>query len=269
LTLNSVFARGYDADALAYIQSVETADGDTLESGVRVAIDNFVRGCKTDGIWSAIKSGAILAGARTLSGALQPLVGVAPTNFNFVSGDYNRKTGLVGNGTTKYLDSNRVSNAAGTQNNVHLATYVTTAPTAAAARFPIFIGVGDTNNGSMQYGRIQNNGQFYARSHNATADLTGTGSSTGLVATGRDNSSTYTFRENGSSTTFTRSSQSPVDSRFFVFNTNVNVAGGAEAGLTTYSNARLSFYSIGESLDLALLDARVTNLINAYAAEIP
>ena len=36
-----------------------------------------------------------------------------------------------------------------------------------------------------------------------------------------------------------------------------------------YSDARLAFYSIGESLDLAILDARVTALINAYAAAIP
>ena len=35
------------------------------------------------------------------------------------------------------------------------------------------------------------------------------------------------------------------------------------------TDARLAFYSIGESLDLALLDARVTALINAIAAAIP
>jgi hypothetical protein len=35
------------------------------------------------------------------------------------------------------------------------------------------------------------------------------------------------------------------------------------------TNARLAFYSIGESLDLARLDARVTDLINAFAVTIP
>jgi hypothetical protein len=35
------------------------------------------------------------------------------------------------------------------------------------------------------------------------------------------------------------------------------------------SNARIAFYSIGESLDLALLDARVTDLINAFDTAIP
>ena len=40
-------------------------------------------------------------------------------------------------------------------------------------------------------------------------------------------------------------------------------------GGINFSNARLAFYSIGESIDLALLDARVTALITAFAAAIP
>jgi len=35
------------------------------------------------------------------------------------------------------------------------------------------------------------------------------------------------------------------------------------------SDARLAFYSIGESLDLAALDTRVSNLITAIGAAIP
>jgi len=33
-----------------------------------------------------------------------------------------------------------------------------------------------------------------------------------------------------------------------------------------FSTCRLAFYSIGEAIDLALLDARITTLINAYGA---
>jgi hypothetical protein len=106
-----VFGRKFDTDAQAYITAVETADGAALEEGVKTAINNFVVDCKADGIWSAIKASCILAGARTLNGALVPLAGTAPTNFNFVSGDYNRKTGLVGDGISKYLNSNRANNA--------------------------------------------------------------------------------------------------------------------------------------------------------------
>jgi hypothetical protein len=35
------------------------------------------------------------------------------------------------------------------------------------------------------------------------------------------------------------------------------------------TDARLSFYSIGESLDLAKLDTRVSNLMTAIGAAIP
>lgn len=114
----------FDPDAQTYIDAVEAADTEPLEAEVRRAIVRFVKGCKHDGIWDAIKASCILAGARTLTSALVPLVGTAPTNFNFVSGDYNRKTGLKGNGSNKYLNSNRANNA-DPQNNNHLSIYKT------------------------------------------------------------------------------------------------------------------------------------------------
>jgi len=61
-----------DADATAYLAAVQAADGQLLEPAVRIAINNFVVGCKADGIWTAIKASCILAGARTLAGALVP-----------------------------------------------------------------------------------------------------------------------------------------------------------------------------------------------------
>jgi hypothetical protein len=39
--------------------------------------------------------------------------------------------------------------------------------------------------------------------------------------------------------------------------------------VNSHATARIAFYSIGESLDLALLDTRVTALRNALAAAIP
>jgi len=96
-----------DPDALAYLAAVAAADGAPVEVGVAVAVDDFFKGTKADGTFSAIKAACLLCGARTLAGALVPLVGAAPTNSNFLPGDYNRQTGLVGDGSTKYLDSNR------------------------------------------------------------------------------------------------------------------------------------------------------------------
>jgi hypothetical protein len=73
----------FDSNALTYINAVEAADGQALELNVKLVINDFVVGCKADGIWDAIKASCILAGARTLPGALVPLVGSAPTDFNF------------------------------------------------------------------------------------------------------------------------------------------------------------------------------------------
>ena len=254
-------ATAYDPDALAYITAVETADGQALETGVKDAINAFVVGCKADGIWSAIKASCILAGARTLNGALRPLVGTAPTNFNFVAGDYNRKTGLVGSNHIKYLDSNR-ANTADLQNNQALSVYVTTSDSGAAAAY-IGTGGGATT-GTTHFGVDPTLAFAFFRSRNAsTQSRSGAQSATGLFGMSRASTSEFTFRVNGSSTTASVTSEAPASGNVYVFGRNVSNA------ISLPSNGRLAFYSIGESLDLALLDSRVTTLINAIAAAIP
>jgi hypothetical protein len=260
---------GYDPDAFAYFTAVEAADGQALEGSVKDAYNAFVVGCKSDGIWTAIKASCILAGARTLSGALVPLVGTAPTNFNFVSGDYNRETGLVGNGSSKYLNSNRNNNA-DPQNSKHISTYVSTAPTsgngAAANGYPVSIGAGTGFTGASEMFRDPDNATTGGtRSNCATvSSITGAGTATGLLATSRSSSSNYVARFLSSSQTITQASEAP-------FNGNIGIfrAGSGSAVEYTYHNGRIAFYSIGESLDLALLDTRVTALIDAIAAAIP
>jgi hypothetical protein len=242
-----------DPDAIIYINNVEKADGENLEYDTAKAIHDFVLGCKADGIWTAIKASCILAGARTLTGALVPLVGTAPTNFNFASGDYNRKTGLVGDGSTKYLDSNRNNNA-DPQNSNHNAVYVSTAQTGVLGNY-----IGTANvNGANNIGQNIATIAVYARSRSITG-VSVAGSVLGLLGQARASSAAFTFRINTVSTTFDVASETPLNASISIFNRN----------LANYANARLAFYSIGESLDLALLDARVTDLINAFAAAIP
>jgi hypothetical protein len=255
-----------DPDAAAYITAVETADTEPLEEKTKIAIDNFVLGCKADGTWNAIKASCILAGARTLTGALVPLVGAAPTNAGglFVSGDYNRKTGLVGNGSTKYLDSGRNNNA-DPQNNFHLSTYISTAGTQGAVG--VYIGNGGPSGGFDGASLIANNtpgNDFFFRARNAqVVGVVATSSQTGFAGVSRPTSSSVITRVSSSSSTVSQSSQPTLASNSFIFARNDN------GSLNSPSNGRLAFYSIGESLNLALLDARVTDLINAFAAAIP
>ena len=248
-----------DADAAAYITAVETADGQALEEKVKIAIDNFVLGCKADGIWSAIKASCILAGARTLSGALVPLVGTAPTNNNFVSGDYNRKTGLVGNGSTKQLNSNRANNA-DPQNNNHNAVYVSALPTAGTNT--VFIGTESSVDGRNVILSARSVGVvgFANRITGTTNNDPGVSSdSTGLIGHSRASSTVYTVRAGGSRLSVNSTSSAAGSTNVFVFS----------YAATGYTTARLAFYSIGESLDLTRLDARVTDLITAIGVAIP
>ena len=248
----------FDHDAAAYIAAVEAADTQALETNTRYAINNFVIGCKQDGIWSAIKASCILAGARTLTGALVPLTGTAPTNFNFVSGDYNRKTGLVGNGSTKYLNSNR-SNSVDPQDSKHISLYFTTATSTGwyvAAR-----AIGQSGNTSLDPGA----GGRYGLNGPNTANTPGIPGNNTLLAVNRPSSSTMNLRVNKIEKTyeFTSTTSNP---ELLTIGARINTSTGvAEA----FFNSRIAFYSIGESLDLALLDARVTDLINAFAAAIP
>jgi len=254
-----------DADALAYITAVELADTQNLEFGVKRAINSFVIGCKVDGIWNAIKASCILAGARTLNGALVPLVGTAPTNNNFVSGDYNRKTGLLGDGSTKYLDSNR-SQTADPQNNHHLSCHVTTIGSGIVlgARAEASSGLGDS-----QLGLGAASGwQFRSRISNFNTPAQGTRSTanaTGFIALSRSSGSSVVSRLNSANETITSTSTTPLAGNIGVFARIRTDTSSVDA----FSNPRLAFYSIGESLNLASLDIRVTQLINDIGAALP
>ena len=256
LFISSVFT--YDEDAGNYIQAVETADAQALEPATRKAINNFVIGCKQDGIWTAIKASCVLAGARTLAGALIPLAGTAPTNVGpFVSGDYNRKTGLVGDGSTKYLNSNRNNNA-DPQNSKHVSVYASTLPTSTGLQFPRLISSGDSTGADTIIHRLNNNGDLICNVNSSSFDQLS--AATGFLACSRSLSTSYSMRRGNATTSFSRTSATP---------RNANIGIFASVDGQQIANARLAFYSIGESIDLARLDARVTDLINAFAVTIP
>ncbi|WP_338442376.1 hypothetical protein VZG28_05225 [Synechococcus elongatus IITB4] len=252
-----------DPDAVAYIAAVEAADGQTLETATKIAINQFVKGCKADpsptpGVsnFQAIKASCILAGARTLAGALVPLKGTAPTNVGFTAPDYNRRTGLKGTGSA-YLNSNRNRNS-DPQNNSHICAY-RTQPETTGAR--VLIGAGNT---AGQAGATQirlGTGSSYTRHTSDGADLfSADGLPAGFVGISRSNSTSYSRRLPGSTGLITNDTQLPVNAGFFIF-TSSNLVG--------ISDARISFYSIGEAVDLTALDARVTALMAALAVAIP
>jgi hypothetical protein len=246
-----------DADAAAYITAVETADGQALEEKTKIAIDNFVVGCKADGIWSAIKASCILAGARTLSGALVPLVGTAPTNFNFVAGDYNRKTGLVGNGSTKYLDSNRADNANGITSK-HFGVFVTT--NSASSESPIGNNV-STYGAAINLRAAGSLIDIYFNAGFARVDVLAPSAPFFVGASRNGTALSGIAGPNSAIATNTASLNTSVNNFIFARNNG--------SAANNYTSSRLAFYTFGESLNLVQLGSRVTDLINAFAAAIP
>lgn len=247
---NSILSSTYDADSLAYIAAVEAADGQSLEPAVKLAIDNFITGCKTDGIWTSIRSSCILMGARTLAGALVPLVGTAPTNNNFVSGDYNRKTGLLGDGSTKYLNTNRNNNADG-QNSFHMSVYMTALP----STIQVIMGAGanGTTGSSML---VRGNGPLISRNRTGSNSTSFASPAAGFFGTTRGSSAAFDERNGGVTQTTSITSDVPLNANICVF---------TSLGSMLPATARISFYSIGSNLTLASLDSRLTTLYNTIA----
>jgi hypothetical protein len=258
---------GFDPNAWAYIQAVESADGQKLEADVRRAYGRFVRGCKVDGIWSAIKASCIMAGARTLSGALVPLVGSAPTNINFVSGDYNRITGLKGDGSTKRINTNRNNNS-DPQNNRHMSIWSTVVDSTPSGKFGRYIAGGNLTASPYSFSVINTSNStsltnmFFSCSGGNESNSSAQYPTTGFFGCSRSSSANFIARGNNVNTTFNITSQPPGSGSFELFGWS------ADGGTNRHSDSRMSFYSIGESLNLALLSARISRLMTDISSAL-
>jgi hypothetical protein len=249
-------ARSGDSDVRAYIAAVEQADTQPLEQGIKDAYRDFIVGCKADGIWDAIKASCILAGARTLTGALTPLKGAAPTNVNFVSGDYVRKTGLVG-GTGKYIDTNRLRTAEG-QNDSHFSVFSSAAGSGGFQR-AIGSGAASSTGTSVMLRGTSGTGEVGIGHGNSNITYANVSDINNFLGASRSSSASFNYRMNGSAATVNDTSQARPAGNWYVFNTNPT---------STAVNARFAFYSIGTAVDLSLLDTRVSALYTAIGAAI-
>jgi hypothetical protein len=247
-----------DPDAAAYIAAVEFQDGQALEDGIKKAYDTFVRGLKADGIWIKVATSCILAGARTLNGALVPLRGVNVTGLNFVTADYDRKTGLKGNGTTKYIDTNYLDNA-GIRIDNHACVYETEIGTAGdrahlAARNAV------TSATSIQLLRQANLNNLPINRNLSLANTVTQSAGAKFIGTARTTSPNFVWRYGASSGTtnlVADANTSGVNFRVFT-----------REGAPLWQDNRMSFYSVGNSVDLLAYANRVTTLMADIDAAI-
>ena len=262
LPVNRIKNRLFDPDARDYILRVEAADGQRLESQVRGAINAFVIGCKADGTWTSLVASCIMAGARTVAGAIVPLRGNAPTNNNFVAGDYSRTLGLLGNDSNKYLNTGYNNNDTTNfpQNNCHISCFVSVTN---ADSTGVFVG----NN--VQIGSLLNIGTSATNQTIFKNRTTGVTRTVALPAVGfqgisRDGSTSLFSRQTTSGGAISDLSQATVSGT-----PSSQLYGVFASGLgSNPTSARISFYSIGKSLSIPSLDTRVTTLMNTLARVI-
>ena len=171
---------------------------------------------------------------------------------------------MVGNGSTKYLDSNFLDSLI-PQNSIHVSAYQTNSHSPGTS----FL-LGLRSNGNTSATQINTNSasppEMTGQIHDnfSSAPVLGLASLITFVGYNRIASATFQGRALGATTSFSASSTAPVSRTYHIFSSN---NGSGAAFFPT--KARIAFYSIGESLNLALLDTRVTTMINAFAAAIP
>ncbi len=249
-------------DADRFIAAVERADGQPLEAGVRQAYRNFINGCKADGIWEAIRSCCILIGARTLAGALVSLKGQSPTNIGFVQADYSRRTGLKGDGNQKYLISNRRDDEDLT-NNFHAAAYITEYPTTGYL-YPRVMECAAFNAANTTHLILDRQTGNYFATNREIGQSVGTSYVPTLYAMERSSSTQATVRAQATTVSFPTTAAAAQSAGTWNIFSNVDGAASGER-----FSGRIAFYSLGRTLTLATLDARVTTLINEITAAIP
>jgi hypothetical protein len=271
----------YVQDYLDRVTAADVTAGNTqgLERGVTDGFNICLQGMVADGSLgvssnvlaqaaSTVKAGCLMAGARTLSGALTPIAAdmPAPTNYNFVSGDYDRKTGLVGDGLSKYLNTNYKISQYTTGENLHLGLFGTSNLNSGRP-----MGVFRAGIYTRHYLPCDDyiNGAGWGSP--TAANILGSGHYIATRVTGQ----TPARYINGSfDVNLDTDNSTPSDHPVGVF-CALGSATGASAETTEtfgFSSARIAFYHIGDGLtasQVSALNGRRADLFTAFAAVIP
>ena len=239
----------FDSDARLWINAVEAADAQALEYGVKHAMNSLVVDLKANSLWSLISSMTVKMAARTLAGALIDIKTPASswTNFNFVSGDYNRTTGLIGNGTTKYLNTNRNNNAEA-QNDQSIWTFVSSIASTNAMAY--IAGGIPAESGASGFTR-NSAGNINFTSRNSTAVIDTGANAIGLIGLSRSIAGSFVSRGNGANqNTNISTSETPLSANIYDHAANFSSTGVAQ----DFSDHRSRASCIGQAMTLATAD---------------
>lgn len=258
--------RRVDPDAAGYFARIVAA-GSTISTANRAAVNALFLTLKSQSIWTLISDLYLFAGVDDLTGCLVKAKGSGSlSNTSFVSGDHNRTTGLLGNGSSKYLNTGLANNAlSGTSNHIFVegSGFETSGD-----RIPVGAFNGTVPNiFTLDFYAAGFTGRIFRSASGATV-----GSvpriTTGLITSGsfcgtRTSSTSASIYQNGSLSNNNTTSVSPAFSTrpIFVFALNNT---GSPGG---YTAARMRAVSIGSGLS----DAQASSLnaaISTYLSSL-
>ena len=244
------FTREYDPDASRYIARVEARDHQPLQKHIKKAINNLVIGLKAGGVWFSIKTFGLLAGPRTLAGAMVALRGPDPIPYNFLPAHYTQTGGLVGLAAgLRTLDSGFALNSV-PRDDIHASIWLASTPNAT------HMGAANVSGGGLAIGTNGTNAIYRIRSAGASTVAGNTG---GFYGVSRNNSTTVNSRNaftNNSPSLTSDVSMQPIRVRIF--------GDISTAGVVTASSCIVKSYTLGTNADLV----KIEQCLLRYNAEI-
>jgi hypothetical protein len=217
-----------------------------VNENTRTAVQTFVATMKLTNLWSLCDEIGVFAGSNLSAALVKLKYKTIPSllNSNFVEADYSEATGLLGNGTTKYLDTGYVAYNS-LPDTCHLSFYLREASATAGNRvFVAVLGNGATD----QFALFSNSGNndVTGRLGNLTAASQSGAPIAAFYQTSRQSLTDLRLYRNGAqmgspiATAVTLNK--PAYSFYLWAYNNSGLAGGR-------LDKRGCFYSIGKSMD--------------------
>ena len=227
----------FDADAVAFFGRVTTAGG-SLSATEKAAVNTLVVDMKAAGIWSGMKAIYPMVGASAAACA-QNLKSSSFTG-TFTSGWTFASTGVTGNGTSAYFDTNFNQSSNLTPSNNHISLYSRTDINS------VVVDCGITNNVTHSFSQLLLRSGGNATFENGSQKITpSTANSLGLY-TGSALTAGINLYKNGSSISSSTAAQTRT-----MFNNDIYIGATNESSsnLPFYFSARqFAFASIGDGL---------------------
>jgi hypothetical protein len=248
----SIYTQEFSEEAQNYFNRLNGA-GDTTYTAYKQPLANYIDSLVALGgaYWDDLESAASFVGVG-IEGVTVPLKSTMPTltNNNFVAGDLDPLTGLLSDGSTKYLATGLTGTDL-SQNDNSFSVYASSGATSG------FLGglYGTNFTRTIAFALTTTGTSFYSTAPlDSSSKITSTPS---LVGLSRSASTEFTARTNQGNETFTRTSGVPNTGGLSLY------AVGAGVAPTT---ARLATYHAGPALNLATLEGLQETLLSEVAA---